>query len=582
MSTSYRKLMKKVDLKAARMGVANQSEEKKDLIYGKFNNVLPMIYQGPVDRIAKYGIFDNMEQDSVINQALDILADYTTQNETDEPFYLDYPSVDGLPEEQVLTLEQKFDEWVRINSWKKRIHSLMRDTFKYGDTVLIRDPETFILNKVNISDVMGVTVDNDKTPTEYLIKNVELNVPLSVATAADKNSKSLQSINAFNTQMMPTAQTNNLQPNSNNGNNTNDMSVLPVGAENVVHLTMNIDDNTVYPFGRSLLEPIYKAYIQKMLAQDCVLLFRMKNATEKLVFKIPMGGIPSYMRRQFLERYKNEMYQRRMPSKEGESPFNTIDVAYNSIPFNEDYWLPIDDNGVSPSIEKITGSSNLGEITDLVWFNNEEIRGLKIPSGWIPYGAQDGQRTVVTSKKEILVQEQRFFLYCVRLQNLFEESFDREFKYFLSQNGIQIDDNSFFVKFYKPANITELTMQEIDGQRLQNASAALQIPVIAKQYVLQRYLGWTDEEFKENERLLKQENAEKLKQVDTYIPTEDTNQMPGLRSIGVSDVPEEYINDVQTALTGNGGEEESFGGGAPMGGGMPEEQGMGNEAPEGM
>ena len=580
--SSYRKLMKKVDLTQAKMGVAQNSEKKRDVLYSKYNNLLPMIYQGPVDRVAKYGIFDNMEQDSVINQGLDILADYTTQNETDEPFYLDYPTSNSLPEEQVLTLEQKFDEWVRLNSFKKRIHSIIRDTFKYGDTVLIRDPETYVLNKVNISDVMGVTVDNDKTPTEYLIKNVELNVPLSIATSADRNSKSLQSINAFNTQMMPSSNQSNIQqPNTLNQNNTNDMSVMLVAAENVVHLTMNIDDNTVYPFGRSVLEPIYKAYIQKMLAQDCVLLFRMKNATEKLVFKIPTGGVPSYMKRQFLERCKNELYQRRIPSKEGESPFNTIDVAYNSIPMNEDFWLPIDDNGTSPSIEKITGSSNLGEITDLVWFNNEEIRGLKIPSGWIPYGAQDGQRTVVTNKKEILVQEQRFFLYCVRLQNMFEESFDREFKYFLTENGMQIDNDSFFVKFFKPANITELTMQEIDTQRLQDASSAMQIPFISKRYLLKRYLGWTEEEFKENEKLLKEEQIEKLKQIETYIPVEDTDQMPGLRSVGVSDVPEEYIKDIEQTLT----PEEPQGGemgGAPMGeepmGGNEEMGGM----PEGM
>lgn len=568
---TYRKLMKKVDLKSAHMGISKNTD-KKDVLYSQLNNLLPAVYQGPVDRMAKYSIFDSMEQDSVINQGLDILADYTTQNETDEPFYLDYPYDDSLPEEQTLVLEKKFDEWVKLNSFKKRIHSIIRDTFKYGDTILIRDPETFILNKVNIADVVGVTAANDKTPTEYLIKNVELNVPLSVATTTNQNSYSLQSINTFNMRMMPSSNINNNGQSNNVNGTSDDMNVLPVAAENVVHLTMNIDDNTIYPFGRSVLEPIYKAYIQKMLAQDCVLLFRMKNATEKLVFKIPMGGIPAYMRRQYIERIRNDIYQRKMPSQEGQSPFNTIDVAYNSIPFNEDFFLPIDDNGTSPSIEKITGSSNLGEITDLVWFNNEEIRGLKIPSGWIPYGAQDGQRTVATSKKEILVQEQRFFLYCVRLQNIFEESFDREFKFYLSENGIQIDNDSFYVKFFKPANITELTQQEIDGQRLQNASSAMQIKGIAKQTILKRYLGWTEEEFRENEKLLKQEYAEKLKQADGYIPTEDADQMPGLRSIGISDMPEEYIADIEAQISANNNPEgeEQMGGGMPMGGEEPE------------
>ena len=575
---TFRKLMKKVDLKQARMGVSN-NDTKKDVLYSQLNNLLPTVYQGPTDRLTKYTIFEAMENDSVINQGLDILADYTTQNESDEPFYLDYPFDDSLPEEQTLVLQKKFDEWVRLNSFKKRIHTIIRDALKYGDCILIRDPETFILNKVNIADVVGITADNDKTPTEYLIRNVELNVPLSVASTTNNMSKTIQSVNAFTSRMLPSTNVNNNGQSNNVQSTQDDMTVMPVAAENIVHLTMNVDDNTIYPFGRSVLEPIYKSYIQKSLAQDCVLLYRMKNATEKLVFKIPMGGIPAYMRRQYLERCRNEVYQRRMPSKESQNPFNTIDVAYNSIPFNEDFWLPIDDNGTSPSIEKITGSSNLGEITDLVWFNNEEIRGLKIPSGWIPYGSQDGQRTVATNKKEILVQEQRFFLYCVRLQNIFEESFDREFKYYLSEKGIQIDNDSFFVKFFKPANITELTQQEIDTQRLQNASSAAQIQGISKQYLLKRYLGWTDDEFAENEKLLKQEFAEKLKQKDSYNPTEDADQMPGLRSIGISDMPEDYIANIEAQMTQNnqpqGGEEMGMGGEPPMGGnedmgGMPE------------
>ena len=74
-----------------------------------------------------------------------------------------------------------------------------------------------------------------------------------------------------------------------------------------------------------------------MLLQDCVLLYRIKNATEKLVFNIPVGNIPKYKRKQYMEKIRNEMYQRRMPSKDSDGVFNTIDVEYNSIPLCEDF-----------------------------------------------------------------------------------------------------------------------------------------------------------------------------------------------------------------------------------------------------
>lgn len=550
---SYKKIMKSVNLNKARMGLSNNIENKKDVLYDKYNNFLPSVYQGPMDRFEKYSMFDAMEQDSTINQAMDIITDYVTQNENEDAFYIDYPKIDSLPESQILALEQKFDEWMRINSWKKRIHGIMREVFKYGDCILIRDPETMILNKVNIYDVMGVTVDNDKTPTEYIIKNVDLNVPLSVASSAQLNPNSLQILNTFNT-MMPNSSNNIQNLNVNNGTGYAENDMLPIAAKNVVQLTLNVDDNVIYPFGRSILENIYKIYIQKMLLQDCVLLYRIKNATEKLVFKIPMGGVPAYARRQYLERLKNEMSQRRIPSKETNTPFNTIDVAYNSIPMNEDFWLPIDDNGNGPTVEKLPGGAALGEINDLVYWNNEEIRGLKVPSSWIPYGPSDGNRVNPTSKREIFVQEQRFLLYCTRLQNIVEESFDREFKYYLNEKGVGIDNDSFFLKFYRPANITELTKQEIDQTRLQNCASALGISFISKQYAMRRYLGWTDEEIKENQRLLLQEQAEKLKGKKAFIPQEDQDQIPGLRTIGVDDIPSEYLDTLNLSMNDVGDE----------------------------
>ena len=579
---AYRKLMKNVDLNRARMNIATKQENKNDVLYSKFANLLPIVYQGPTDRMAKYGIFDNMEQDTTINQALDILTNYTSQDESGEPFYLDYPTSNPLTDNQIMILEKKFDEWMRINSIKKRIFSIMRDILKYGDCVLIRDPETFILNKVNIYDVVGITANNDKTPKEYLIKNVDLNIPLSLATTADMNSSSLNMINTMNV----SSNTNNVNTQQfsggNNPNGSTENTVVPIDAENVVHFTMNVDDNTIYPFGRSVLETIYKVYIQKMLMQDCILMHRIDNAVEKLVFKIPMGGIPAYMRRTYLERQKNEYSQRRLPSKEGSSPFNTIDVAYNSIPFNENYWLPVDDNGQSPSIDKLTASKELGQINDLVYFNNEEIRGLKLPSGWVPYGPTDGNRTVPTSKKEIYVQEHQFLLYCIRIQNTLEESWDREFKYYLAQNGINIENTSFFVKYHSPSNITEITKQEIDSQRLQNCQTAQGIKGMSIQMTLKHYLGWTDEEFNENQKYLLQEKQEQLKSKNAFIPEEDTDQIPGLKTVGIDDIPDEYLQDIQTSVAPESSPMGNEMGGNPMGGdmsggemgGMPE-NGMG-------
>jgi len=570
---SFKKFLKNVSLPSAKMGTTHNSYSGTNMIYSKYKNYLPMVYQGPINRMERYTIYEGMEQDPVISWSLDIIVDAITQSDAKNPFKIEYSDNTQLPDSQTLSIELALDEWIKTEDWKKRIFKTIRDTLKYGDTFFIRDPETLELQKVNIYDVLGVIVDELKNPTHYIIKNVDLNVPLKVATSAASDIETRNYLNTINTNF-PNIMNNSTAQTVNGPND--DQTTLPVKAEHVVHLSLNVDDVLVYPFGVSCLESIYKVYIQKMLLQDCLLLYRIKNATEKLVFTIPIGNVPRYKRRQFLEKAKNELSQRRMPSKDTDGVFNTIDVAYNSISMNEDFWLPVDADGIQPKIEKLQGGQNLGEINDMVYWENNLIRGLKVPQSWVPYGPTDGQRTTPTTSNTY-VQELRFYKFCQRLQNILITVLDEEFKKYLAYKGIvEIDNDGFSLAFFDPSNITELTEEEVRKSRLDAFNSAIQSPYISKQFALKFYLKLTEEEYNENQRLLMMENQEKFKEKDVPLPTEDYNQVPGLRSVGIEDIPQDYLNDIKQDMGQNVGM-SGFGGdlgaapaggdmGAPMGG----------------
>ena len=562
---SFKKFLKSVNLPKAQLGISRNNYSGTNSLYDKYRNYLPVVYQGPNNRMERYTIYDGMEQDPVISWSLDIISDFITQTDDDKPFQIKYDDHQDLPDSQTLSIEIALNDWVKSNEWKKRIFSTIRDTLKYGDVFFIRDPETLELQKCNIYDVLGVVVDELKNPTHYIIRNVELNVPMKVATSSSSDIQTKNFLNTLSSNF-PNVVNNSTSQLVNGG--TDDQTTLPVKAEHVVHLSLNVDNVLMYPFGISALENIYKSYIQKMLLQDCILLYRIKNATEKLVFSIPVGSIPRYKRKQFLEKCKNEMSQRRMPSKDSDGVFNTIDVAYNSIPMNEDYWLPVDADGVQPKVEKLQGGQNLGEINDMVYWENLLIRGLKVPQSWIPYGPTDGQRTVPTTSNT-LVQEQRFFKYCQRIQSILITELDKEFKKYLKYRSIAINDDSFHLAFFEPTNISAITEEEINSNRLGTFLQAVGSPYISKQFALKFYLKLTEEEFNENQRLLVLENQEKFKDKDVPLPTEDKNQAPGLRSVGVEDIPMEYLNDMSndmgaSSMGGFGGDL----GGAPMGGDM--------------
>lgn len=560
---SYKKFLKSVTLPHAKLGTIRKESDEATNLYNKYRNYLPMIYQGPTNRTERYTIYDGMQQDPTINWSLDILTDFITQSDDDLPFHIKYSDNEDLPESQTSILEQALKNWCDENEWKKRIYNTVRDILVYGDVVFVRDPETFELQKVNIYDVLGVVADELKNPTHYIIRNVELNVPLKVATQSKDDVTTQNMLNTLNTNFSAGSY---LQGSKNLSNDpTNDQTTLLVDAKHIMHISLNVDNMFLYPFGLSTLEKVYKVYIQKMLLQDCVLLYRIKNATEKLVFNIPVGNIPKYKRKQYMEKIRNEMYQRRMPSKDSDGVFNTIDVAYNSIPLCEDFYLPVDGDGIQPKIEKLAAGQNLGEIKDLTLWENDLIRGMQVPASWVPNGVNgdENSRNVSTNLANTYVQELRFYNYCKRLQNIMIKPFDEEFKKYLSDKGFLTGNTSFDLAFNDPTSIIDLTKAEIEANNLNTFSTAAGLPYISKQFALKKYLKLTEDEFNENKRLLILEQQDRFKSMDVKLPTEDSLQIPGLRSVDIDDIPMSYTEQLQGMNDMAGGM-----GGMPMGGDM--------------
>jgi hypothetical protein len=211
---------------------------------------------------------------------------------------------------------------------------------------------------------------------------------------------------------------------------------------------------------------------------------------------------------QFVERVKTEIHQRRIPSKTGGGT-NVIDSTYNPLSINEDYFFPQTAEGRGSKVETLPGGTNLGEIDDLRYFTNKLVRGLRIPSSYLPTGADDSASQYNDGRVgTAYIQELRFNNYCERLQSLVSEVFNNEFKLYLTDKGINIDVSMFDLKFQPPQNFASYRQAELDSNRINTFTAMQQIPFISNRFALQRFLGLSKEEIAENERLWKEENDE--------------------------------------------------------------------------
>ena len=276
-------------------------------------------------------------------------------------------------------------------------------------------------------------------------------------------------------------------------------TAMPVMGDHVIHLSLSEGLDNAWPFGTSILEPIYKIFKQKEMLEDAILIYRVQRAPERRVFYIDVGDMPRTRAMAFIEQVKNEIHQKRIPNKTGGGA-NIMDAAYNPLSMIEDYFFAQTAEGRGSKVETLPGGENLGQIDDLKYFNNKLMRGLRVPSSYLPTGPEDG--TAVYNDGRVgtaFIQEYRFTNYCERLQQLIAPWLDREFKMFCKHRGIEIESNLFELTFLEPQNFGKYRQIEVDGAQMAVFAQAIQVPFMSKRFAMKRYLGLTDEDIIQNE-----------------------------------------------------------------------------------
>jgi hypothetical protein len=493
--------------------------------YKNYMSRLPEVYTGHPNRIERYNQYEMMDVDAEINACLDIIAEFSTQrNEhNNTPFSLEFKD-DPTPHEVEL-LKKQLQQWCKLNDFDNRIFKIFRNTIKYGDQFFVRDPENFKLYWVDATKVGKVIVNESegKLPEQYVVKDI--NVNLQNLTVAAKTTTDFQAQPPTAGYSAPYSYTVPNEPYGTTGSRFSlGQNEAAVDAKHVVHLSLTEGLDRYWPFGQSILESIFKVYKQKELLEDAILIYRVSRAPERRVFKIDVGNMPSHMAMAFVDRVKNEIHQRRIPTSQGGS--SVLDATYNPLSINEDYFFPTTADGRGSTVEMLQGGQNLGEIDDLKYFNNRLARGLRVPSSYLPTGPDDGQVPLNDGRVgTAMIQEFRFNQYCERLQNYIAQKLDDEFKLFLRWRGFNIDSGLFNIKFNAPQNFAAYRQSELDKDRVATFSTMEAFPYISKRFALQRFLGLTEEEITENERMWEEERE-----------SEVTDDVKGsdLRSIGIS------------------------------------------------
>ena len=531
-----------------------------DASYRNYQSQLPEVYTGQPNRVERYNQYEQMDMDSEVNAALDILAEFMTQKSEENHTAFSIKFKETPSDNEVKIIKEQLQQWVALNEFNKRMFKIVRNTLKYGDQVFIRDPENFKLMWTEMSKVTKVIVNEGegKKPEQYLIKDLNpnfMNLTVTAVATTDTYMNHPQVGGPSGSYSQPQS------PFGGGSRFSHAKNEAAINAEHVIHVSLTEGLDVYWPFGNSVLENIFKVFKQKELLEDSIIIYRVQRAPERRIFKIDVGNMPSHLAMAFVERIKNEIHQRRIPSQSGGTNQNAgfMDATYNPLSTNEDYFFPVTADARGSSVDVLPGGANLGEITDLRFFTNKLFRGLRIPSSYLPTTADDGSQAYTDGRVgTALIQEWRFNQYCMRLQGMIVDKLDSEFKLFMRWRGFNIDGSLFDLAFNEPQNFAQYRQADIDSARIATFQQLEPMPYFSKRWLMKRYLGMTEQEISENEQAWAEERGDPaMAQLDSASP----------RSVGISP------GGINADLEGLGPEAEAEGGGVPGGVSGPGEQG---------
>jgi len=319
--------------------------------------------------------------------------------------------------------------------------------------------------------------------------------------------------------------------------NTSANSGIKIAKDAICYVTSGIMD-TNRNIVLSYLHKGIKVLNQLRMIEDSLVIYRISRAPERRIFYIDVGNLPKVKAEQYLRevmgRYRNKLVY---DAATGEI---RDDRKYMSM--MEDFWLPRREGGRGTEITTLPGGQNLGELTDVQYFQTKLYKALNVPAGRLDSATSFN----LGRSSEITRDELKFTKFVGKLRKKFSDVFNDTLKTQLILKGIitpeDWDDMKEHIQYdYLFDNhFNELKNIEMLNQRMMTVTQM--DPFVGKyfsvEHIRREVLLQTDTDFKEIDKQMKKEIASGL-----AIDPADMNAMDQMTAANQALAPE--IQDAQ-------------------------------------
>jgi hypothetical protein len=240
------------------------------------------------------------------------------------------------------------------------------------------------------------------------------------------------------------------------------------------------------PYGTSILEPARRIWRQLQLLEDAMMAYRIVRAPDRRVFKIDVGNVPP----QDVEQYMQKIIAQMKRNQIVDPNTGRVDLRYNPMSIDEDYFIPIRGTSSGTSIDTLPGGQYNGAIDDVKYLRDKLFSALKIPQEYLARGEGAAEDKTMLAQKDI-----RFARTIQRLQKVIIGELEKIGMIHLYTLGFRNDDIlKFSLRLHNPSKLAELQELEHLDKQLSVAGSAKE-QGFSKRHIFENILKIEPQEF---------------------------------------------------------------------------------------
>ena len=257
----------------------------------------------------------------------------------------------------------------------------------------------------------------------------------------------------------------------------------------IAHFRLMGDDRKL-PYGTSMLEKARRIWKQLLLSEDAMLIYRTSRAPERRVFKVFVGNMDDKDVEAYVQRVANKFKR----SQVVDSKTGNVDLRFNQMAVDQDYFIPVRDPAQASPIETLPGAQNLSEIADIEYIQKKLLTALRVPKAFL------GFEEVVGEGKNLSLQDIRFARTINRIQKCMIAEMNKIAIIHLFLLGFEDELTNFTLGLTNPSTQADLLKIDVWKEKMllyKDAVAAIEgIAPVSVSWAKKHILGFSDEEIK--------------------------------------------------------------------------------------